>query len=961
MSTSPSASSSQSSSGYQSALSQSGSSTPLGRGETPKSAEATVAAAAARLREMHNSGQVPRLTPYEFPEKVKDLNQKIEHLKKTLNDKTKGKYTLESLEEAFQSIDKAYRIDKVAGKNGALRNSFKNLKTQFFAHKAEVESSQVKPSLEFSKREIKELISTANRFIRRIEKGEITDSQKIKNIEWLKELVRSCPDFVPKGLKAKIQGIDERLPLYYRMDVLKDEINDLQKNYNSFKDLGIFAKYRDVMWSFQQHINNRSFFKRLKDDIFGSKEITAYKELKEVYNRAFPAEKESVEKSSSQHMPSTSSDKKKELEKGKADALRALEGFKRETDITAKVSKGLDVIEKFLDCVHLAKNEGPEAQELSQLRVQISEMPGATELYDLALISYKDKKPEKYKEIFPDGGDLLPENTDHLKQIVQIKIQRSVLLDEVKSLIDRFRRNPSLKGLQEIFERKERLKLLKADLDSLQESNVDEIENVLSDLHAGLIKDVSKFWNKIESAIQKDKKSLSKYEELSRVTDIFNDLIEFAEDKSELERKRKPTDLPIYAAIDRLIQLEKLVKFQNTKIINEDAFLKLNDDLRLIKEFNVQNKLSFLGQQIGVGKEDPYEARINALIELKFKDLDLRDNREVYGGLPPKLSKEEIEGFDIDLDLIAPIPRSKINEQDSDAPPSIAAAAPAVPPTPTTASAAAAAPPGASASRTRAAPDGSLLQQVTKDENGFYLEALHTYPGDLFSGAAAPRIVVEKRTNDATGITLVNITRFPPEFKVQIRNQDLFSSGAKVIVNAANTGLNGGSGIDGAINNAGGREYERAHKETLRGKYSENARKWGYLSNFMTPDSTFKEGFAAMISSGNLKRNHRIDNVIVVAGPSSTTQSNKDDALYSCYYNSLVLAHSQGKTSIAFPSISTGIFGFPKDRAAQISLRAIYDFTKKFPMTQLKTISICIKGAAADSVLKSYEDLMDIM
>lgn len=745
MSTSPSASSSSSSSGYQSALSnsplsRSGSSTPLSKRGTPMSAEAakaeaTVAAAAARLRKMYGSGEVPLpTTPFKFPENVTSLNQKIEHLKKALNDKTKGKYTLESLEEAFKSIDMAYRIDKVAGKSVPLRNSFKNLKTQFFAHKAEVESSQVKQSIEISKKEIKELISTANRFIRRIEKGEISDSQKIKNIEWLKELVRSCPDFVPNGLKAKIQGIDELAPLYYRMDVLKGEINELQKNYDPLKDLGIFAKFQDVMWSFKDHINNRSGFRRLKDAIFGSKEITAYKELKEAYYKAFPAEKEGVVKSSSESVTSTSSDKNKktsstinkEFVKSVAVFNKAFELYENESDPKQQVELALSAIEKYLDCEYLVRDKGSENIKIKEMQEQIFSITAGEELLHLAVVRYSRKKPQKSKEF-----------------------------------------------------------------------NLDEKEEQINS--------------------------------------------------------------------------EKLYK-------------------------QVLETYEFLASQ-----KDP---------ELKIFDRGVIDKRlsGEYKGLPP---------VDDELFEKKPLP--------SEVP------APAV----------------VSASRASASTEENLLNQVSSDKNGHYLEPIHKYLGDLFTSAAAPSFSVCKRKKDSQGVTAVNIIGLPSGFNVQIREQDLLKSQAQVIVNAANTHLGGGAGIDEIIHKAGGSPYKQAHQSELKSKY---ASKGG-----------FKEGFSAMISSGNLKKEKNIENVIVVAGPSSTTQSNKDDALYSCYYNSLVLAHSQGKTSIAFPSISTGIFGFSKDKAAQISLRAISDFTKKFPKTQLKTISICIMGSAADSVLKSYEDLMDIM
>lgn len=162
-----------------------------------------------------------------------------------------------------------------------------------------------------------------------------------------------------------------------------------------------------------------------------------------------------------------------------------------------------------------------------------------------------------------------------------------------------------------------------------------------------------------------------------------------------------------------------------------------------------------------------------------------------------------------------------------------------------------------------------------------------------------------------------------PKINLMIRRQDIFASKAQIIVNAANTHLGGGGGIDGAIHREGGSEYAKAHHE-LQTLY--NAR--------------YIEGYAAMINSGLLKEKYDIENVIVVAGPQGAASPSKETELYSCYFNALMLGHEQNKTSIAFPSISTGIFGFPKDRAADISLKAVQDFVDKYPNTSLKTISI---------------------
>ena len=161
-----------------------------------------------------------------------------------------------------------------------------------------------------------------------------------------------------------------------------------------------------------------------------------------------------------------------------------------------------------------------------------------------------------------------------------------------------------------------------------------------------------------------------------------------------------------------------------------------------------------------------------------------------------------------------------------------------------------------------------------------------------------------------------------------------------MIVNAANTHLGGGGGIDSSIHKKGGATYCKAH-QALSKQHQKN----------------YTQGYASMLPSGDLQQNYGIGNVIVVAGPQNVSNEANNSALYSCYYNSLVLADQQRKESIAFPSISTGIFHFPPENAASISLRAIYDFTTKYPDSSLHTISIHFLPNE-DDPLKNYRNAL---
>jgi O-acetyl-ADP-ribose deacetylase (regulator of RNase III) len=127
---------------------------------------------------------------------------------------------------------------------------------------------------------------------------------------------------------------------------------------------------------------------------------------------------------------------------------------------------------------------------------------------------------------------------------------------------------------------------------------------------------------------------------------------------------------------------------------------------------------------------------------------------------------------------------------------------------------------------------------------------------------------------------------------------DITTLEVDAIVNAANSGLSGGGGVDGAIHRAAGPELAPA------------ARAAG-------PCPT---GHAVMTPGFRLPARF----VIHAVGPVwSGGQGDEDRLLASCYERSLRLAGDAGLASIAFPSISTGIFAFPRERAAGIAFRAV--------------------------------------
>jgi O-acetyl-ADP-ribose deacetylase (regulator of RNase III) len=163
--------------------------------------------------------------------------------------------------------------------------------------------------------------------------------------------------------------------------------------------------------------------------------------------------------------------------------------------------------------------------------------------------------------------------------------------------------------------------------------------------------------------------------------------------------------------------------------------------------------------------------------------------------------------------------------------------------------------------------------------------------------------------------------------RVEVTEGDITKQRVDAIVNAANTSLLGGGGVDGAIHRAAGPELL---EETRR------------LGGCPTGEVRVSKGYRLPARW-----------VIHTVGPIwAGGHKNEDKLLANCYKNSLEAAVELGAKTVAFPSISTGAYGFPLEQATEIALNETKKFLEKDESLQ-KVVFVCF----GEKALKTYQDV----
>jgi O-acetyl-ADP-ribose deacetylase (regulator of RNase III) len=171
--------------------------------------------------------------------------------------------------------------------------------------------------------------------------------------------------------------------------------------------------------------------------------------------------------------------------------------------------------------------------------------------------------------------------------------------------------------------------------------------------------------------------------------------------------------------------------------------------------------------------------------------------------------------------------------------------------------------------------------------------------------------------------------------RISVIQGDITGQATDAIVNAANSGLMGGGGVDGAIHRAGGPAILEECKEIV------------------SRQGRLPTGKAVITTGGNLKARY----VIHTVGPIwRGGNKGERELLASAYNESLILAAKNGLTSVSFPSISTGAYGYPVDEAAGAAVKTVKDFLKKQESSVTEVVFVLFDSATFSVYASKLEE-----
>ena len=166
-----------------------------------------------------------------------------------------------------------------------------------------------------------------------------------------------------------------------------------------------------------------------------------------------------------------------------------------------------------------------------------------------------------------------------------------------------------------------------------------------------------------------------------------------------------------------------------------------------------------------------------------------------------------------------------------------------------------------------------------------------------------------------------------------VKSGDLTDEATDAIVNAANATLLGGGGVDGAIHRRGGPAILEQCREIRSARYP----------------AGLPTGEAVITTGGNLPARYVIHTVGPVYGMNGARDA---ELLAACYRNSVELAVANELSSIAFPSISTGAYGYPKHEAGPIVYRTVSELLERFPA--ISVTLVFFSATDAQSFIKHH-------